>query len=1805
MKAKTIWKLLSAFLALALVVGVGIVLKTPAAAAPEKGDTADYSDLPTKEIYLWSEADIAKHSDYADYERDTSAAIGTYENPYTSLREIYGYYGLLSGAGVRTNDLSDDLTYYSSHDPDRTKKAKDYYAEEVPYQGGTAPVERIVIHVMGDTVSSSATQQFFFPYGTSYSTTSTSETGTVVWQVLTQKGRTHGTDETTDRLLFEFVGDPFEEDTTPTIYLRNSGANLIMDNDVTFENVTISQDTTDNWGGARTTAFQYMIVTADRFVVKDNVKFLGRAKASGPVTECFSICGSSEGINGGTPNAIRLKNGNLIPREGASGTTNGKRVLTASASATAATFQGMPILSSKTTALGTGVWEGDRLLRYTFQHGRTIELHSGKYLGIDVFGYARYTAGKNGETYNFVAENIETENLYFFREAFEAVPDENGKNPVFNARLLNGVKIVTHATQGDMSTEINYKAVHNGSGRLSLFSGLTVVSAWYYRNGENSWSAIAPDQNDRHFDMNMEIDIGDTGFIGNADTTGAGVRIGIFGREPFQVNGEPDSFSRSCAWHGDFNLDFKSGTVNVIRCLSGNINKLTTQSSSNNFNNDTYSLYDGKMTVNIYGGKVIGYVTPAEGTMPISADASFEMNVYGGEIGQDMEFAYNEGKSSANTDCPKGIVATGGLIKKSPGSENPIAVNVYGGSIWRITAVLPRAAYSNHGAEGLACENITVTVDAKKTAEVNGESVSCAPIVITDAISTAGGASYDLTSGSAKRTVSGTSGSAWPGLASDVNNVTFNIYGSLDGAPAPTIGAVNVSGAMVGSNNTSSWQPSEGLGVDLTNLTYNLGRDDESEVKPVITGNSSFGSFFATPNWDSDCARINGLTLNVYGAETKQGIVGAVASNDTVFIDNFEINLHDSNGKTYGDIMGTRLSGSATTPLDSIGKFTVNVYDGAVVNRIFGATNMGGLEEFAVNVEGGQVQYITGAYYNYGSSGGDKVDNDTGKHDAKLGKMTVTISGGTFTMPCVVYGLSARSMGEYNFAGANNFSSAHMTQYNKEHGRWNSKGSIEELNITITGGNYTHGREAYIVANGSAGGTVKEANIEINAPDATFAKPNNNSVVSGFTVFGVARPIATKTQAEADTTAFDTANSVSKVDELNLNVTNSQMGMIYGTYYRGCEIGALNITLGKGTVVNGYIRLGGYTSNRPVGEDPNIAEVRESTIKTANVLIDGAELTQYSYGAYFYGSSIDEFNMIFKSGLYAGVYASAGGHIDTARIFLLGGEVKQSTQTNMTAGSFGAELDEANGGGTAGDVDNAEFYVLGATEYDYRPDGERMIPVIYLGYGKIGTINDSTTFYTNGGTFGYTQIAEGTKIGTTDKAAQVKVIFANETKEVAVKYTDAAGQEQTFFTESIAPSEIKLRFTSEGTGHIAFDLRAPVAGTNNYTTTTTFQEGAVLNIQSTESENNALFLFNGEIEGEARIVIDEDPSLRSLEYVGYSSPGTKVIVTDKDGVLYVPQETTVREGTALGYNPMKLFTGNTIIYNSTFDGRFLLSKASMEAFLTVYEGGEVEITVAYNGESVTKKLSDMEAVGDFYEFLVTGIAPKAIDTEVVLTVKVTLKGEKYTIDAWTTSILDSLQRAYNQTDWEVADPAMKAAAQATLEYCQAAADVFRPGDEVEYWTETGIEDKTYSEVEQYSSGSGAVTIKGTSIVLNSELAIKFYADPGSYGGDLNDVKVFINGTDKTSEVKKEVNAGSAHYWSFKIAVPISEMPNEMTITLQDAGGQTISNTYTDSIVSYAAGTLNPAYGMSEQDQKIGQAVMNYVWYVNEHLAGLD
>ena len=247
-------------------------------------------------------------------------------------------------------------------------------------------------------------------------------------------------------------------------------------------------------------------------------------------------------------------------------------------------------------------------------------------------------------------------------------------------------------------------------------------------------------------------------------------------------------------------------------------------------------------------------------------------------------------------------------------------------------------------------------------------------------------------------------------------------------------------------------------------------------------------------------------------------------------------------------------------------------------------------------------------------------------------------------------------------------------------------------------------------------------------------------------------------------------------------------------------------------------------------------------------------------------------------------------------------------------------------------------------------------------------------------------------------------------------------------------------------------------------------------------------------------------------------------------------------------------------------------------------------TVTVNGEarSVASAIGSDQIYTengiDYYWVKVEGIAAKDADTEFTFSLVCNYNGETIT-DTYT----DSVKAALTQAAAENAGSAFADAANAALAYCKAAAEAFGKTSSVTFAPVADV--TTYAPIAEFTAGSGAIELCGTSILLKDELAIKFWARRGSYTGSLETLTVKVNGVAVAAE-----KAENGAYLTFKISVPVSEAKTAMTVELF-ANGASVSNRYTDSVLNYAL-------SMTGESAALGQAIVNYIHYSNEYLATL-
>ena len=313
--------------------------------------------------------------------------------------------------------------------------------------------------------------------------------------------------------------------------------------------------------------------------------------------------------------------------------------------------------------------------------------------------------------------------------------------------------------------------------------------------------------------------------------------------------------------------------------------------------------------------------------------------------------------------------------------------------------------------------------------------------------------------------------------------------------------------------------------------------------------------------------------------------------------------------------------------------------------------------------------------------------------------------------------------------------------------------------------------------------------------------------------------------------------------------------------------------------------------------------------------------------------------------------------------------------------------------------------------------------------------------------------------------------------------------------------------------------------------------------------------------------------------------------------------------------------GRTVLFQSKLEARYLLEKEVFDAYLAA--GMTVtSFTVSVNGADPVDLAfvigGDVFIDGSgtaYYFYLVSGIAPKDLDTAIVFDLVCDLNGTPIT-DHYEDSLKDALQDVLRSS---LSEP-FKNAARAALQYAQEAAGIFLPESQKDYlnYTVDGVEhavkavadaERGETMTEQFGGDLTApIRIHGTSLLLNDRIALKFWADVRGTGyaalaeiPDTVTVKLYLNGVlNETLEVQRKINSGSLHYWTFEIGLPVRMTQDRVTIELYE-NGEAISNSFTDSVWNYAASCFVDSNGMTAANKAVAQAMINYIFYTVSYL----
>ncbi len=294
----------------------------------------------------------------------------------------------------------------------------------------------------------------------------------------------------------------------------------------------------------------------------------------------------------------------------------------------------------------------------------------------------------------------------------------------------------------------------------------------------------------------------------------------------------------------------------------------------------------------------------------------------------------------------------------------------------------------------------------------------------------------------------------------------------------------------------------------------------------------------------------------------------------------------------------------------------------------------------------------------------------------------------------------------------------------------------------------------------------------------------------------------------------------------------------------------------------------------------------------------------------------------------------------------------------------------------------------------------------------------------------------------------------------------------------------------------------------------------------------------------------------------------------------------------------QLITGRTLIFGSTYEARYLIPAAALEGVelveATVKDGDRVAAVIPADA------FTEMTIDGVTYlTFRAEGIAAKDIDKVLTLTVTYRKDGS-LAADTYEDSILAALTQVVTEDGFSAA---MKTAANATLVYCEAAAEYFgRAGAD---FGGAPVADYTGFNhvVQNHRIPGGGHQITGTSLLLKDELCLKFYIDRAAPDEDVDQYAVELNGAIR-DDLKIETTGGG-RYWTVKVPVSVSEITAAFSIRLVDNTwdvGASRSSTMVDSVIDYLLDTVAGDHGEPFELRALAQAAVNYAYYAGLALA---
>ena len=286
--------------------------------------------------------------------------------------------------------------------------------------------------------------------------------------------------------------------------------------------------------------------------------------------------------------------------------------------------------------------------------------------------------------------------------------------------------------------------------------------------------------------------------------------------------------------------------------------------------------------------------------------------------------------------------------------------------------------------------------------------------------------------------------------------------------------------------------------------------------------------------------------------------------------------------------------------------------------------------------------------------------------------------------------------------------------------------------------------------------------------------------------------------------------------------------------------------------------------------------------------------------------------------------------------------------------------------------------------------------------------------------------------------------------------------------------------------------------------------------------------------------------------------------------------------------------GQTVVLDSTFGVRVLLPVASYNKLVAVF--GAENLSASYtlaNGETFAAQWEDITVDGTAYKsFLLKGIAPKDAGKTVALSACIC--GGAY--DTFNDSVAFALQQVLSAGE-DVYDREFLDAAQAILEFCDAAAEYLEaedpailPGGEKLSFVGTAAFEGQFI-ADHGKDETKPLAISGTNLILDDEISIQFWIR--ATASQMEGARLFLNGKEVTGFEAEQ----RGRYFVVKTPCDVRHMGEPITVQLKNAAGDVISNTYSDSVVSYCLTAI-------EQERTyaalapLAEKLLNYIYYAN-------